>query len=83
MIPASIVKDTRDYLPLHAEKQKVSHAALSVVSIADFKVQGGAEVAEGVGSGLVWDRWPSAASSLLSCSTELIYKRLNLKAWNI
>ncbi len=45
---------------LYAE-DKVSYAALSVVSIADFKVQQGAEVAEGVGSGLVWDRWPSSA----------------------
>lgn len=61
----------------------MSYAALSVVSIADFKVQRGAEVAEGVGSGLVWDRWPSAASFPLSCSAELIYKTMKLKAWNM
>ena len=62
IISASIINITRDYSPRHAEEQRVSYAALSVVSIADFKVQQGAEVAEGVGSGLVWDRWTSAAS---------------------
>ena len=39
-------------------------AALSVVGIADFSVRGGSEVAEGVGSGLVWDRYYSRPACL-------------------
>jgi hypothetical protein len=32
-------------------------AARSVVSINDYKQQGGAEIFEGVGTGFVWDRF--------------------------
>lgn len=32
-------------------------ASRSVVSINDYKVQGGAEIMEGVGTGIVWDKY--------------------------
>ncbi|CAK0784896.1 hypothetical protein CVIRNUC_008101 [Coccomyxa viridis] len=52
-------------------------AALSVVSIADFKVQGGSEVAEGVGSGLVWDRVGPHIVTNFHCIAQLAADRTN------
>ncbi|KAK9806912.1 hypothetical protein WJX72_007234 [[Myrmecia] bisecta] len=42
---------------IFAAKAVFSSAAQSVVSIADFRIVDGEEVAEGTGSGLVWDRY--------------------------